>query len=187
MQPQWQQQEDEARPGRAELRDARNLASRACFKIPELSLYPDCCCSTYIELGLLLLTAKFILTYGILFFSSFPLISIFSQSISFFLLENEFSIRFIERYRIYAVHVNFFFFSIWIVGSLTIKVAENMPGKGENTYSSSKYVSQFFYTHFSRVYISQCKCKPKCLTFMIPNFYHLERNYKRKEYKDRAA
>ena len=68
MQPQWQQQEDEARPGRAELRDARNLASRACFKIPELSLYPDCCCSTYIESGLLLLTAKFILTYGILFF-----------------------------------------------------------------------------------------------------------------------
>ena len=109
MQPQRQQQEDEARPGRAELRDARNLASRACFEITKLSLYPDCCCSTYIELGLLLLTAKFILTYGILFFSSFPLISIFSQSISFFLLENEFSIRFIERYRIYAVHVIFFF------------------------------------------------------------------------------
>lgn len=43
------------------------------------------------------------------------------------------------------------------VGSLTIKAAENTPGKDENTCFSSKYVSQFSYTSSFPIYVSQHK------------------------------
>lgn len=69
-----------------------------------------------------------------------------------------------------------------LVGSLTIKAAENTPGKDENTYFSSKYVNQFSYTSSFLIYVSQHKYKPKCVLFLTPNFYHLKRNSKEKEY-----
>lgn len=66
-------------------------------------------------------------------------------------------------------------------GSLAIKAVENTPGKDENTYFSSKYVSQFSYTSSFLVSVSQHKYKPKCVLFLTPNFDHLKRNSKEKE------
>lgn len=72
------------------------------------------------ELRFLSLTAKFTLS------SSFPLIPVFSQSISFSCCNCE-PIRLRETYVKHTMHV--FVSLTGIVGSLTIKAAENTPGK----------------------------------------------------------
>lgn len=51
-----------------------------------------------------------------------------------------------ESYRRHAMPAFVFVSLTELVGSLTIKAAENTPGKDENTYFTSKYVSQFSYT-----------------------------------------
>ena len=145
----------------------------------EESLKVPYLCTTVVSrhsaMRFLSLTAKFTPS------SSFPLISVCSQPKSFSCCNREFPIRLRETCMKHMMHV--FVSLTGIVGSLTIKAAENTSGKMKMRTPQVNMSVNFLIPPLSCLYKPR-KCKPKCLLLLTPNLYHLKRGSEKKKHSN---